>query len=374
MLHNIQLLGGRIISVTTDGFLTDIPDLEEKLLKMLKTNQLFMLYRSAREALSGNSNTLELKENGVGVITWTTRGQFSLHNLMAATGFQRGMYNKREIYELFKEGISSDSKEILYLNKRLRSSLDVYKQGGNVTTEYRDQIFRLMHDNKRKMIMDDKSPKSALEGLFDSIPLNDIREGALYRYIVKVPYHKKYQRRLSTKVFKNKYKNVLEIIVRNFIRCLLTNSMNLDNSVFKNYQDIIDYIHSYDKDLRLTTNVIAQLKRRSSKPKKLYLDDVVGNFIDFVTIKFPDFDRDKFFNEYSVEKKEEIVKNDNDNDSDNTASLHDVNKILHNLNLETEGKQKLGNTTVIALKGKDHDTYKLIDDKIDSIEVHSNED
>ena len=50
------------------------------------------------------------------------------------------------------------------------------------------------------------------------------------------------------------------------------------------------------------------MKRRPSKPKKLYYDDVVNNFIDYVLIKFPDFDKDKFFNEYSVIKvKEEEV-------------------------------------------------------------------
>jgi DNA-binding transcriptional regulator LsrR (DeoR family) len=33
MLHNIYLLGGQLISVTTDGFLTDVKDLENRLIE-----------------------------------------------------------------------------------------------------------------------------------------------------------------------------------------------------------------------------------------------------------------------------------------------------------------------------------------------------
>lgn len=313
MLHNVNLLGGKVVSVTTDGFITDIPDLESKLLKLKKGNKLLMAYRDAREALFGNPSALELKNSGTGLMSWTTRGQFSKEGLMAATGFQRGLYKPNEIDALFREGLNSEGKDIVFINRRLKSAMDVYKHGGNITMEYRDQVFRLMHDNKRKMIVKGKDngvgivvPDSPLNGFYDSNPLADIKEGILLRYLVKRPYFKKYQKRLSTKVFKNQYKNVLEIMVRNFIRCLLTNSMNLINE-FKDYNEIIEYINSYDKSIKLTPNIIAQLKRRPSKPKKLYYDDVVNNFIDYVLIKFPDFDKDKFFNEYSVIKVKEEV-------------------------------------------------------------------
>ena len=33
-LHNIQQLGGTVVSVTTDGFITDIANLEQKLLEL----------------------------------------------------------------------------------------------------------------------------------------------------------------------------------------------------------------------------------------------------------------------------------------------------------------------------------------------------
>lgn len=36
MLHITNALGGRVVSVTTDGFITDIPDLEVKILEYIK--------------------------------------------------------------------------------------------------------------------------------------------------------------------------------------------------------------------------------------------------------------------------------------------------------------------------------------------------
>lgn len=50
-LNNVSLLKGRVVSVTTDGFLTDIDDLEDKLLNMDNT-QCLKLYRDVRRLLT----------------------------------------------------------------------------------------------------------------------------------------------------------------------------------------------------------------------------------------------------------------------------------------------------------------------------------
>lgn len=36
MLHITEALGGRVVSVTTDGFITDLPDLESKILEYIR--------------------------------------------------------------------------------------------------------------------------------------------------------------------------------------------------------------------------------------------------------------------------------------------------------------------------------------------------
>lgn len=298
LLHNGSKLQGKIISVTTDGFLTDVQDFETKVLE-LESNTLLKLYKEARMNLSQDNLALEIKKEGKGLISWTTRGQFSLEgNLIASTGFQKALYNMKEIDKLLKDGMASESKEITFVSKRLRSALDIYKFGGHVTNEYKDQVFRLVYDNKRKIIFDESKEKTfEIDRLLDSNPVKNVDEAGLYRTLSKKPYVKKYQRQLNVRVFRNKYKNVLEITIRNFIRSLLSGTLNLENT-FENYTELSNYINEYDKDLKITPAIIAQLKRRAVKPKKLYRDSISGEFVKYIIKRFPRFDDKKFFNEY----------------------------------------------------------------------------
>lgn len=58
-------MDGKVVSVTTDGFLTNIPNLEEK----LSDNFLCKEYSKLRYILSGDSKILELKHQGKGIIS-----------------------------------------------------------------------------------------------------------------------------------------------------------------------------------------------------------------------------------------------------------------------------------------------------------------
>jgi hypothetical protein len=70
-------------------------------------------YRDLRTDLSGVSDGLEVKSSGIGVISWTTRGQLGIDSkIVAATGFQRGGYESNELVKLFKETLSSANKFI----------------------------------------------------------------------------------------------------------------------------------------------------------------------------------------------------------------------------------------------------------------------
>lgn len=69
-LHNIEKLGGKIVSATTDGFITDIKNLEEKLLSLPQSDTvLIRRYRKLREELSNNPEALEIKSEGKGIIS-----------------------------------------------------------------------------------------------------------------------------------------------------------------------------------------------------------------------------------------------------------------------------------------------------------------
>lgn len=70
--------------------------------------------------------------------------------IQASTGFQTKVYrNRQQLLTLFEGVLKSERKELEYVQSSLRSAKEVYKDGGNVTMKYRDQIFRMHYDNRR---------------------------------------------------------------------------------------------------------------------------------------------------------------------------------------------------------------------------------
>lgn len=65
-LHLIHDLGGKVVSVTTDGFITNIADLENQL---ISKGSLIREYKEIRSSLCGDDKALELKSSGVGIIS-----------------------------------------------------------------------------------------------------------------------------------------------------------------------------------------------------------------------------------------------------------------------------------------------------------------
>ena len=59
---------GRVVSVTTDGFITDVADLEN-ILNTFTGYSLYNEYCKMRLELSGNSTGLELKKSGEGIVS-----------------------------------------------------------------------------------------------------------------------------------------------------------------------------------------------------------------------------------------------------------------------------------------------------------------
>jgi hypothetical protein len=93
-----------VVSVTTDGFITDKADLESLLLKTAVKSPstlhttLMIEYRKMRDLLSGDPTSLELKHVGTNLMSWTTRGQLSVEmQLKAITGLQTKGLDQTEI-------------------------------------------------------------------------------------------------------------------------------------------------------------------------------------------------------------------------------------------------------------------------------------
>lgn len=244
------------------------------------------LYSKYREIRDG-SNILEVKGEGKGVMSWCTRGQLSINaKIMAATGFQKGDLNLQEVHDLFLEALQND-REITFIQERLRSGKDIFIRGGHVTKVFSDRIFRLLYDNKRVII--DVKDKT----LLDSRPLDGIEEGELLRLISKLPKTSQYTRNMSN-LASGKYKSKLELVIRNFLKALLKNELNLKIELFKNYSEVIRFIKTYNSDFAVTEDVLSQLKRRGKFNKVRRTADS-ELFVDYIKTKFPNFDEVGFY-------------------------------------------------------------------------------
>lgn len=70
LLNNIHLQGGFAVSTTTDGFITNIPDLEDSILENKSLNSyLLKSYRNIRKELNGVEIGLELKHTGENILS-----------------------------------------------------------------------------------------------------------------------------------------------------------------------------------------------------------------------------------------------------------------------------------------------------------------
>jgi hypothetical protein len=129
--------------------------------------------------------------------------------------------------------------------------------------------------------------------LLDSKPLNTVEEGSLIRYISKLPKVNLYSKNINNQT-SGKYANKLDLAVRNFIRALVKNELNLNSDSFDCYKDIVAYIKNYNSNISISENIISQLKRRGSFCKVPRNTETLL-FVDYIKIKFPNFDYEGFF-------------------------------------------------------------------------------
>jgi len=227
-LNNIQRLGGRLISATTDGFITDIEDLENKILSLDddSTKIHLHLYRYVRGVLTYDDLTKTSDNRGLEVkkvesnliLSCKTRVQFGLTDggISAATGFQTSKLEKNFIIDCFSNIITrvDMNKRIEYIQTSLRSASDIYNKGGNVVLVYKDRSFNLEYDNKRCIIENNSS------SLLDTKPWDNIVGYEKIRVLKSSVINPVYVKGLSTGQSKV-YKTHLETCVRSFIKACL---------------------------------------------------------------------------------------------------------------------------------------------------------
>lgn len=250
---------------------------------------------------SEKSSALELKNNGVGVITWSTRGQLGVESrIKATTGFQSGGYEHSELTSIFTETLSSESKEFEYTQSRLRSAKDIFKNGGHVTEILRDQVIRLHYDNRRRIIeTDDFTGYDLGNCIFDSLPLNTTEECYRIRFISKLAYKKPYMRSTPVNVVtRTKYRSYIEVGVRNFIKGYLAKEpcFGLKGTEFKGYKELISFIYGFDQSdgVKVSKSSVSHLKSRRLILRPVPRTQQNIDFVRYIVSKIPYFSTESF--------------------------------------------------------------------------------
>jgi len=166
------------------------------------------------------------------------------------------------VVSLFKEVLKSNVKHLEFTQKRLRGAKDIFKNGGHVTPVYKDQVFRMFHDNRRQVIEPSEFKGCDLSVvLFDSKPLVNVDAAKKLRYLSKFPYTSSYNKNDSNRKGYT-YKSYLEIGVRNFIKGYVSSEQvfGLKGDEFKTYNDWIFFIYDFksSKGVRLSLRISKQ--------------------------------------------------------------------------------------------------------------------
>lgn len=301
-LQNIDLLGGHVISVTTDGFITNIVDLEDKLMRLDKNKTvLFRMYKVLRSNLTDglSDDALELKQTDTeGILSWTVRGQLGLSsNLKAMTGFQSSKITHPELLSIVTKAMDSDAGRIEYVQSSLRGGLDIFKYGGDTKMIYKDQTFRMRFDNRRQII-------ESADTFKDSKPWDGVEAPRRIRELLKVVRTEPYSKLLTIKS-SNKYKNVTEVSIRNFIKGYFNFDgalFGLKGDEFMNYNEIVEFVKEFTTlnniKYNVTTKSISKLKNRNNIIKQVPRDENTLKFVEYIIKKFPYFKEADFFSRF----------------------------------------------------------------------------
>lgn len=312
-LNNIHQLKGNVISTTTDGFITDVVDLEDKIMGLENDDNkerfyCIKLYREIRcflttfEDSEFDNRALEIKniENS-GIVSIKTRAQLGFTNggISAITGFQTRNIEKSWLVEEFSRIVKSDSNKIIeYIQTGLRSASNIYKNDGHVIATYKDRSFSLEYDNKRCILEKNKSC------LLDSKPWNNVNEYGKIRLLKETITKPVYVKGVMSSGSKN-YKSYIETSVRGFVKACLSDNLNNRYGIpidrFTSYKSIIDFVYNYEpaKEVKLSYSSMSHLKNRNSISRTVPRTPENEAFIAYVKDNIKDFNTDLFFKELS---------------------------------------------------------------------------
>ena len=227
-LNNINLLGGNIVSVTTDGFCVDLDikrgltcdtlNVEERMLDLGDVHNTFLLKaREARTALTSgiegkepNPSVWELKCSVEGITQWSTRGQCSHYKeggtgiIAATTGLSRRNMDHKALSRLINSTFEG-GKEISYVQRSLVGANLNYKTGAQCTPNLSVKSFKTKFDGRREVIIPEEVlkelPKRGLpiNIMYETRPYKSAEESSLSRWVMNI-YKQSHYVKYSTKL------------------------------------------------------------------------------------------------------------------------------------------------------------------------------
>lgn len=277
-MNNVHTMGHKVVSATTDGFITNMDDMEEKLMnnfvcnlenmesKIVKNTALdstFLLaYRNARTELGHEASAWEIKTKVDKIYTWTTRGQLGMQenevgidgymgHIVAMTGFQRkSVKSLKDLESIISTSYSRNKKEIYFMKSSLRGANEIYKKGGDSTMKYSEQKFRLIYDNKRMVVLPKDLHKKYPENvkkdskgwyldltagkglLLDTNPYRDVDQCRLNRYIGNRLRNRIYKHREYLPRLLPQFSCYKDMEVRSIFRKYIVDSRNVGPITF----------------------------------------------------------------------------------------------------------------------------------------------
>jgi hypothetical protein len=218
--------------------------------------------------------------------------------MSAATGFQSKGIDREALNNLFKGTMSGEDRIIEFIQTSLRSAKDIYLHGGHVTMTHADRIFRMEYDNKRILEVPSyiRETNDFSNVLLDSRPSPNTTVVRNLRYLGSVHKKRDYNR-LTTKGVGSKYKNNLEIAIRNFIKGIVATPVGYNLTPFESYSELINFVKGYKPDYKISKSSISNLKSRRMVVKGIPKNPETIAFAEYVKMKFPDFNEKSFFNE-----------------------------------------------------------------------------
>jgi hypothetical protein len=207
---------------------------------------------------------------------------------------------------VFKEVLRGDEKYFEFVTKRLRGARDIFSKGGHVVSIYKDQKFRMYHDNRREIIEHTKFKGNDLsDKLLDSKPLISKGHALEVRFLSKFPFMLSFNKQDSSRV-KTAYINFLEVGVRNFIKGFVSKTPYfwLRGTEFKYSHEIISFISEFDSSkefnfngknkIKISRQSISNLKNRKLIWRPVPWTPETETFANYIKSKIPHFNKDEF--------------------------------------------------------------------------------